>query len=309
MCYAFLMPHRFTLVGFGEALFDMLPEGEKLGGAPLNVAAHAHQLAHARGGRGVIVSRVGQDDLGQRVYDELHQRGMTTDFLQSDPDRPTGTVMVELSGDEVSYDIIEGVAWDVIQYDPDLEDLALHCDAVCYGTLAQRDAQSRNSLYRFLDTAKRAFKLYDVNLRPPYFEAGWVKRSCEYATGIKLNESELPQVAEMVGVYEEDHDARVSALLKKFDLKLMVLTRGSRGTALITPDGNTVEGDMPAFAPGENADPVGAGDSVSAAVLLGRVLRWPPERTANVANHVGAFVAGQHGPTPTLPDHILDMVK
>lgn len=303
------MAHRFTIVGLGEALFDLLPEGEKLGGAPLNVAVHAHQLAQARGGRGVIVSRVGQDDLGQRVYDELHERGMTTDYLQSDPDRPTGTVVVDLSGDAVSYDIVEGVAWDIIQYDPDVEDLAQHCDAVCFGTLAQRDAQSRNTIYRFLDAARRAFKLFDVNLRPPWYDAQSVKRSTEYANGLKLNEDELPEVAEMLGVYEDDPDALVQGVMSRYDLKLMVLTRGKRGTRLIAPGQAPVDGEMPAFTPEDHADPVGAGDSVSAAVLLGRVMRFDLERTADLANHVGAFVAGRHGPTPPLPEHLLDMVK
>lgn len=307
------MSHRFTIVGLGEALFDLLPEGDRLGGAPLNVAVHAHQLAAARGGRGVIVSRVGQDDLGQRVYDELRARGMTTDYLQSDPDRPTGTVVVDLVDGSPSYDIVEDVAWDVIQYDPDLEDLAQHCDAVCFGSLAQRDGQSRNTIYRFLDAAKRAFKLFDANLRPPFVEPSRLKRSCELADALKLNEDELPQVAEMIGVYEDDAEARIAEILKKFDLKMLVLTRGAQGTAIYPagrdPGEGAIEGEMPEFNPQADADPVGAGDSVSAAILLGRVLRWPPDRIATLANHVGAFVAGQSGGTPTLPDALLERLK
>ncbi|MEX0655379.1 MAG: carbohydrate kinase [Phycisphaeraceae bacterium] len=302
---------RFTIVGLGEALFDLFPESQRLGGAPLNVAIHAHQLAQVRQGRGVIVSRVGQDELGRALIDQLKERGLSIDFIQTDPDKPTGTVYVDLDNQgQPSFDIVQNVAWDVLSFDFDLEDLARTCAAVCFGTLAQRDAQTRNTIYRFLDTARQAIRLFDVNLRQDFYDARILRRSCDLATILKLNETELPTVASQLHVFVDgdDPDALVAGLMKPFDFDMVVLTRGKRGTRLYTPQG-TVDGEPADYPAAEGADAVGAGDAVSAAVLVGRVLRMPAQRIANLANHVGAYVASQPGATPTLPDEVLAMVK
>lgn len=301
---------RFTIVGIGEALFDLFPDEQRLGGAPLNVAVHAHQLAKARQGRGIVVSRIGYDDLGTLIRQELEQRSMSVAYLQTDPDRPTGRVYVDFDRQgQPTYDIANDAAWDVIQFDPDLEDLAIMCNAVCFGTLAQRNGLSRNNIYRFLHAARRAVRLFDVNLRQDYYDQNNLRRSCEFATIVKLNEEELPKVANLLGLSVEDETEGARALLGQYDLEMVVLTRGERGTHLYLPDDVVIDGAPASYPPAEGADAVGAGDGCAAAILVGRVLRLPPQTIADLANHVGAFIASQPGATPTLPDAILDMVK
>ena len=306
------MNRGISIVGLGEALFDVFPDGARLGGAPLNVAVHAHALGRKVGGQGVVVSRVGQDALGAEVIAALRERGMTTDYVQTDPDRPTGRVDVDLDLDgQPTYDIVPHVAWDVLQYDPDLDDLAQTCDAVCFGTLAQRDAQSRNAIYRFLDTARRAVRLFDVNLRGPqqhpFYDARVLERSCERATIVKLNEHELPIVADLLNLRSDGLDGRVEALLKAYPLEMVVLTRGALGTTLYTKTKRVV-GEPVSYPRVDGADSVGAGDACSAGVLVARVLRRPAEKIVALANHMGAFVASQPGATPALPPDLLALV-
>ncbi|MEX0776941.1 MAG: PfkB family carbohydrate kinase [Phycisphaeraceae bacterium] len=312
------MADRFTIVGLGEALFDVFPDRdppEVLGGAPLNVAVHAHQLALGRGGRGVVVSRIGQDNLGRQLLEALAQRGMTTDFLQSDPDRSTGQVYVDTTDPhDPQYDIAAHVAWDWLQFDPDAESLARGCQAVCFGTLAQREAQTRNAIMRFLEVAQRAIRLFDVNLRQHYYDHRILRRSCEYATAAKLNHRELEIVNRELGIdappldSAEAVDQQAMALLRKFKLKQVFVTRGEQGMTAYTASGPIV-GEPANYAPVQGADGVGAGDAASAGVLVGLLLRWPLERIVTLANHAGAFVHGQRGATPALPQSILDMVK
>lgn len=310
------MTARFTIVGLGEALFDIFPDRHVLGGAPLNVAVHAHQISQPRGGRGVVVSRIGQDPYGDELLAELRQRGMTTDYVQSDPDRATGTVYVDLSDpSSPSYDIVRGVAWDWLQFDPDLESMATQCQAVCFGTLAQRDSEARSAVHRFLTAAKRAVRLFDVNLRQDYFTQQIIRRSCEMSTAVKLNEQEMPIVMDALGMTvsptaagRDECERQAATLLKKFDLKLVALTRAERGTLLITPTAR-VEGEPVSYPAEPGADAVGAGDACAAGILLGLVQRWPLEKTVALANHLGAFVASRRGATPPLPPAILEMVK
>lgn len=299
-----IMSDRFTIVGIGEALFDVFPDAEILGGAPLNVAVHAHQL----GGRGVVVSRVGQDDLGQRVAQQLHDRDMDTTYLQTDPDHATGRVHVGVDAQgEPDYDIVENVAWDWLQFDPDLETLAQRCDAVCFGTLAQRTAQSRNTIYRFVEAA-RGIKLFDVNLRQDYYDQNMLRRSCELASAVKLNNDELPVVAKMLGLGEGDDESAAAAMMKKYRLSQVVLTRGEGGTTIHAPD-QQVSADVPTYDRAENADNVGAGDACAAAILAGLALRKPLQDIVALANHAGAFVASHAGAVPSLPQSISQMLS
>lgn len=295
------MQSRRTIVGIGEALFDVFPDEQRLGGAPLNVAVHAHQL----GNNGVVVSRVGQDELGDRICKELRQRGMTTDHLQTDPDRPTGTVMVDLSPEgEPTYDIIPDVAWDVINYDFDVEDIAQRCHAVAFGSLAQRDGHSRNTIYRFLDTARRGIRLFDVNLRQRYYDRRILSRSLELATAVKLNTAELRVLDDMFhlgGAF----DVAAGKLLERFrNVNWVALTRGPEGTIVYTRDGSHEADPVPIDTREANADAVGAGDSTTAALLHGVLQHWPWERTLELANTLGAHVASQPGACPPLTDKL-----
>jgi len=305
------MSSRFTIVGLGEALFDIFPDKQILGGAPMNVAVHAHQLAASKQGQGVIASRVGQDALGQLVFDELKKRSMDSEYLQADPDRNTGEVFVQLDAQgQPTYDIIEQVAYDWLQYDPDLTRLAKRCDAVCFGSLAQRNAQARNTIYRFLgDCKSSAIRMFDVNLRQDFYNHDMMTKSCELANVIKLNNHELPVIAKLFGwdAVQNDAAALATKFSRKFGIKLVALTRGEEGTILLTEDGQ-FEGEKIQYPLAEKADAVGAGDACSAAILVGQVLRMPLQKIANVANHAGAFVASQLGATPTLPPEILAMI-
>ncbi len=310
------MTPRFRIVGIGESLYDILPSGQVLGGAPLNVAVQAHQASAHIGGQGVVVSRVGQDALGDQLIAELKARGMSTDYVQTDPDKGTGKVYVEIpfGGGEPTYEIVADAAWDWLQYDPDVESLAGRCEGVCFGSLAQRQAQTRNSIYRFLVDAKRAVRLFDVNVRQNFYDKRSIARSCELANAIKLNERELPIVADLLNVdgpTEGDHDAKVDALakavLKKAECELLALTRGVEGTVVYAGD-SRVEGEPASYPPADQADAVGAGDACSAGLLIGLVKRWPLDRVVTLANAMGAYVASQAGATGDLPDEIKSMV-
>lgn len=285
------------IVGIGEALFDVYPDGERLGGAPLNVAVHAQQL----GDSGIVVSRIGQDSLGRRITDELTQRSMTLEHIQSDPDRPTGTVLVDLDDKgEPTYDIVKNVAWDCLQFDPDLDGLARRIDAVCFGTLAQRDAQTRNTIYRFLEAAPQAVRLLDVNLRQAYYDRHILTRSLELANAVKLNTTELRTLDEIFGLAATFDDAAMK-LLTRHKLKWVALTRGGDGVVFYTPTGR-FEGD--AAPASQVVDAVGAGDATSAALLHGVVRRWPWSRTITLANAIGAYVVTQPGACPPLSDEV-----
>jgi fructokinase len=291
-------PGSRIVVGIGEALFDLFPEQQRLGGAPLNFAVHAHQL----GDTGVVVSRVGQDELGRRIHDELKSRGMPDDHLQFDPDHPTGVVYVELNADgEPTYDIVRDVAWDHLQWDGDLDHLAGQCAAVCFGSLAQRDAQARNTICRFVELARRAVRLFDVNLRQDYDDRRTLARSLELASAVKVNRAELERLGRMFDAGDGDRDAALG-LIDRFDLSWLALTRGKDGTVVYTPDPATHEAEPIAATAAGSA--VGAGDATSAALLHGVIRRWPWDRTLKLANAIGAFVAGHEGACPELSDEI-----
>jgi fructokinase len=302
----------FTIVGIGEALFDLLPAGEVLGGAPLNVVVHAQQFAAPLGGRAVMVSRVGADERGQRLRDELAARGLDATYIQTDPQRPTGTVRVTLDRGEPSYDIVRDVAWDRLEFTPELSVLAATCHAVCYGTLAQREETARQTIRRFLEAATQAIRLFDVNLRQHYYDEALLRRGFELATFAKMNEAELLTVAETLGMKTNatNKAAQIEelahALGSTFHLGAVIVTRGARGMTLYTED-SQIDAPPMRYPPQPNADHVGAGDACSAALLVGMVRDWSPLDTLLLANRLGAYVASVPGATPTLTPEILAM--
>ncbi len=293
------------VVGLGEALFDLLPAGPVLGGAPLNVAVHAHQL----GAEGILVSRVGHDDLGRQLRAELAARSMNAAYLQTDRDRPTGTVEVMLRNGEPQYAIVPDVAWDAIDFTDDLDALATRCEAVCFGSLAQRGSQSSRSILRFLDRATRAVRLFDVNLRQRFYTREVLTASLERSTMVKLNETELPRVMQTLGLAAAGEvDDRMETLRRAFGLGIAVLTRGAQGTVLYTGEGR-LEGKPVSYPARPGADNVGAGDACSAGLLVGMMKGWRPTRTLDLANHLGAYVASVPGATPRLPPALLDRAR
>lgn len=307
------MGHPMTIVGLGEALFDVFGDREVLGGAPLNVAVHAQQLASAVGGRGLPASRVGRDALGERLLRELSDRGVSTAAIQRDDRHPTGRVLVTVQGGEPSYEIVRDAAWDHLAWDDDWRQLAEQCSAVCFGTLAQRSPQSRETILSFVRQARQAIRMFDVNLRRDGASAEVVRESCALATVVKLNDQELPTVArwlDLPGSGEAGPTAsegQATALRERFGLNSVVMTRGAAGTIVYTVDGRA-EGEPPRYCVHREADAVGAGDACSAGILVGMLLGWPAGRTVALANAAGAFVASRPGATPRFPATLLQMV-
>lgn len=296
---------RFMVVGIGESLYDVFPDRQVLGGAPINFAVHARRFAAAYGGEAAVVSRVGQDALGKGIVTEVCERGLEIACLQTDPDHPTGRVNVQIdAAGQPTYDIVHDVAWDWIQFDPDLETLSHRCQAACFGTLAQRNSQSRNTIYRFLDAMPHgAIRMFDINLRQDFFDARCIRRSLKLATALKINDEELTVVVDVLGLPSTAPDKAIAALRREYGLSHVVFTRGERGTVLYDDTGRT-EGTPAHYPPHADADAVGAGDACGAAIIVGILLGWPAGRIADAANRAGAFVAARRGATPELPDGV-----
>jgi fructokinase len=290
----------FTIVGIGEALFDVFPGGvRRLGGAPVNFAVHAHHVLAGKG-RVIAVSRIGRDSLGLEIRQSFAGFGLDISQFQEDATLPTGQAVVTVAdGGHPTFDILRDVAWDAIDYDDDLRRLASSCDAVCFGTLAQRSPRSRESIQTFVAAAKQAWRLFDVNLRQDFYDAGLLKRGFSLANAAKLNEDEVAVVARMF-----DLDPDPESIRRSFALEHLIYTRGERGTVIYDVRGS-YEGAAAAFDRTPDADSVGAGDSCSAAVTVGILSGWPLQRVADFANVVGAYVASQPGGTPCLPNRLI----
>lgn len=299
------MTQAFTIVGLGESLFDVFPDRAILGGAPLNVAYHAHQLCAESGGQGIVASRAGTDELGQRLLDELRVRGLSTEFVQRDASHPTGRVDITLNNGEPMYEFLADVAWDHLEWTPQWQQLSETCSAVVFGTLAQRCPTSRATIQRFVESAKPSIRLFDVNLRIQFFDAETLQRGAALATAIKLNADELPIVLDRLGMSGDASDGgqRLLQAFASSGLRYVVLTRGELGTELVS-DGVSIRGKVPRFERHPHADNVGAGDACSAGMLWGWLNDWPSERTVALANRLGAFVASQPGATPNIPAEV-----
>jgi fructokinase len=307
--------------GIGEVLFDVFENGtDALGGAPLNAAVHAHQLAAPLGlGEGVMVSAVGADAQGERLLAALSERGMTTRYIQRDPLNPTGHVSVFMRGGQPGYQIAAGSAWDFIEYDDSLGELAARCDAVCFGSLAQRSEVSCKTIRRFLEQAPQAQRMYDVNLRrntltgEEGYSAEIVDTSCRLATLVKMNAAELFEICELLGLARSEPESKAGALrrmellLARYEVEAVVLTRDARGTLLFARDGEFTAEALPV--PPERAHPVGAGDACAAGILFALAMGWERPSAVDLANRMGAWVASQLPATPPLPPAILDFVR
>lgn len=307
-----------NFVGIGEVLFDVFEDRtETLGGAPLNFAVHAHQLAsHLGVGHGTIVSCINSDQRGYKILDSLHRLGISTRYIGKDSGHPTGLVSVFMRNGEPGYQIEAGAAWDYMTDRPALKELAGQCDAVCFGSLAQRSPVSRDTIRSFLQNAPEAIRLYDVNLRRNTLtgEAGYspeiVAYSCQAATIIKTNQSELFAILDLLGIdCPADRTLngirrRMESLLTHFPAQAIVVTRGAEGTIVLSRNG---EFDLSTpVTPGGTPHPVGAGDACSAGILFGVTLGWDIHTTMELANRMGADVAAHPSATPPLSDRTLN---
>lgn len=285
------------VIGMGEALWDVLPEGRKIGGAPANFAFHAGQAGmDAR-----VVSAVGRDALGDETLLTLQQKGLNTDAVAR-VDFPTGVVQVTLSeGGIPQYDICEGVAWDNIPFTPALDELARNAQAVCWGSLAQRSEVSRNCIYRFLDampSEQGRLKVFDINLRQHFYSLDVIEASCQRANVLKINEEELVIVSELLRLGTPQVEQQCRLLMERFSLDMLVLTCGSNGSYIFTP----VETSFRVTPLVQVADTVGAGDSFTA-TLVADLLKGEPVGVAHEhAVQLAAYVCTQQGAMAEWPE-------
>lgn len=291
------------VVGMGEALWDMLPEGKKIGGAPANFAYHVSQF----GLDSRVVSAVGEDDLGKEILDNFREKNLNC-MIETVP-YPTGTVQVELDMNGVPcYDIREGVAWDNIPFTTALEGLARRTCAVCFGSLAQRSVVSRETVNRFLDVmpdGEGQYKIFDINLRQGFYTKEILCNSMRKCNILKINDEELVTVSRMFGYPGIDLQDKCWILLAKYNLKMLILTCGVNGSYVFTP-GNVSFVETPRV---EVADTVGAGDSFTA-TFVAAILRGKPVGEAHkLAVEASAYVCTQNGAMPVLPDTLKDRMK
>jgi len=297
------MAGPFTIVGLGEAVFDVFPDKKVLGGTSLNVAVQVHQLLAPMDGRGVLLSRIGNDELGRRLQEEFCERGLPLEYVQMDEDHPTGKVLVSFEEGAPKFDILVNTAWDLLQFTEHEAALARECHAVSFGSMSQRHPVAHKSTQSFLAEAKDALKIFDVNLRMDLFNAEILDEGCRVTNLVKLNDEEIDTVAGLLDLPQGDARSRAETIRAKYDLDAVIFTRGKRGTAASTADG-WVEGAPTSFPLTENADSVGAGDACTAALLTARLLGRDWQATLDIANRHGAFVASQPGATPLLPGEV-----
>ena len=290
------------IIGLGEALWDMLPEGKKLGGAPANFAYHAGQF----GLDTVAISALGEDKLADETIEALEQNGLK--YLMPRVPYATGTVQVTLTGEGIpTYEIKENVAWDNIPFNDEIKAAAKNCRAVCFGSLAQRNIVSRQTIQQFLDaTPEDCVKICDINLRQQFFSKEILEESFKRCNILKINDEELVVVTRMFG-YQELDDAKIcEKMVKEYNLQMLVLTCGTNGSHVFTADGKHSFQQTPKV---EVADTVGAGDSFTgsfcAAILNGK----PVEEAHRIAVEVSAYVCTQNGAMPKYPAELVAKVK
>ena len=288
------------IVGMGEALWDVLPEGKKIGGAPANFAYHVSQF----GFDSRVVSAVGNDDLGDEILKVFKEKQLKHQ-LQT-VNYPTGTVQVTLDDNGIPcYDIKEGVAWDNIPFTDDLKRLALSTRAVCFGSLAQRNEVSRTSINRFLDTmpdGEGQLKIFDINLRQGFFTKDIIRDSCQRCNVLKINDEELVAISRLFGYAGIDLQDKCWILLAKYNLKMLILTCGTNGSYVFTPGVVSFQ-ETPKV---PVADTVGAGDSFTATFTAALLKGKSVPEAHKLAVEVSAYVCTQSGAMPELPQVLKD---
>jgi len=298
---------RPIVVGLGELLWDLFPKGKQLGGAPANFA----YITALLGDSGIVASRVGDDRLGQEALWHLKSSGLDVSRIQRDPSHPTGTVKVEVdSRGQPEYQITENVAWDFMEFSEDWISLARSAHAVCFGSLAQRNAVSRSAIRAFLSALPSfAIGIFDVNLRQSYFSAEVLRDSARRAKVLKLNHEEFPRFLDLLQCpLKNSERSDITGgrwLCREFGSRLVCITRGAKGSLLVTAESHH---EHPGFSV-KIADTVGAGDAFTAA-LVHHALRGSSLATMNAAaNRMGAWVASQEGATPSADPEILAEVQ
>jgi fructokinase len=287
----------FKIVGIGEVLWDLMPAGKQLGGAPANFAHHARSL----GAEAVVITRVGKDDLGREILQRFKQSEIADRFVQMDANKPTGTVAVTLrDGGVPHFSIHEDVAWDWLAPTDAALRVVGEADAICFGSLAQRSPVSRASIQQLMAAAPaKALRIFDINLRQHYYSREIIEQSLRLANVLKLNDTELPVLANMFEL-GPGLKQQIQGLSELFELQLVALTRGPQGSILYHRGRWSEHLSQPV----QVVDTVGAGDAFTAALAVGLLSKADLDELHAIAVQVARFVCSHAGATPALPEHL-----
>lgn len=280
---------RPYIVCFGEVLWDIFPEGSRAGGAPFNVAYNVHKM----GIDVKMLSKIGNDELGEKLTDKIKSWGITTDFIQVDEVHPTSTVIAKIDEhNEASYEIVENVAWDFIDFLPEHQDLVANAEAFIFGSLSARNEKTRETLLQLLELAK--LKIFDVNFRPPFIDFEFIKILLNKADIVKMNKAEMKQILEFMGEEYTNEEENVLFIQKEFKVNEIIITKGSKGAGYFVGDQNY---NFPAV-PITIADTVGSGDSFLAGFISKRIQNQEPEEIIKEGIALGAFITSKSGACP-----------
>ena len=290
-----------TVVGLGEILWDVFPERKVLGGAPANFAYHVSQFGY----NGYAVSAIGDDLLGKEILSSLEEKELN--YLIETADFPTGTVQVTLDKDGIpKYEILENVAWDNIPFTAKTENLAKITQAVSFGSLAQRNSVSRETIKKFLRAMPDdSIRVFDINLRQHFYTKDLIHQSLELANVLKINDEEVAVVSELYGYNEDNEQDVCKCLLSEYNLDLVILTKGVEGSFVCTPKETSYQPTPKVHV----ADTVGAGDSFTAAFVASYIHGDRIADAHQLAVEVSAYVCTQHGAMPKLPDSYKELFR
>ena len=291
-----------VIVGIGEILWDMLPSGKVIGGAPANFAYHAQELGESS----IVVSCVGNDELGREIISSLEKKDMPTEFLYIDKSHPTGVVSARINKEgKPSYLIQEEVAWDYIPTSTLMRELAFKSAAVCFGTAAQRSQLSRMTIQTFVRLMEQdSIRVFDINLRQNFYSQDVIETSLSLANVLKLNVNELSVVKKLLRL-NGDEKKILNELSRKYSLNLIALTRGREGSILFT-EGKTSNHQGHKI---NVEDTVGAGDAFVAGLVTGMLRGYELDDLNNKANRVASYICSKHGATPSLTNEIRKLFK
>ena len=290
------------MIGLGEVLWDLLPSGKVLGGAPANFA----YMANVLGDHGIVASRVGNDAWGHEAIGVMRELGLSTEYVQLDDQHETGVAKVSIDGaGQPNFTIAESVSWDFLHLSPEWQELAGRADVVCFGSLAQRSPISATTIDCFLRIAsKKALRICDANLRQSFYNVDVLRKSFQHADIVKLNDQELPRVSSLLGLGSGSEETVGKRLLNGYDLRLVCITRGARGSLLVSQE-QTIE--HRGFRV-KVADAVGAGDAFTACLAHHYVRGHALEEISEFANRFASWVATQTGATPPITSSELQKI-
>lgn len=282
------------MVGLGEVLWDLLPSGRVLGGAPTNFA----YIAALLGNRGIVSSRVGHDALGREACQVMEGLGLDTSYIQYDDQYETGTASVSLDGDgQPAFTIAQPVAWDFLEWNPEWKALSTQANVICFGSLAWRSATSAQTIELFLqNTAPNAIRICDANLREPFYNSDTLRRALGHANILKINDQELTLISSLFGVPINDQISMAKHLLREFRLDLICVTKGARGSLLVSRSESVIHPGFPVTV----SDAVGAGDAFTACVAHYYSRGRPLQEISDLANRFASWIATQVGATPQI---------